>query len=126
MIAEYSNSRNVTDAASRQTYQEGRRLYRDGQPDSECRSKAALDGWWDAAATCAAPEELGMWDARQGEPFAPECYYARRNDMALYTLGFLAEQPENEAALAYMRSVEAQADEDYAAMQYEMAEQRGY
>jgi len=52
------------------------------------------------------PDEIGMWDAEQGYPFAPESYYSRRNDMALYAAGFLAVQPENAAALAYMRSVE--------------------
>jgi len=46
--------------------------------------------------------------------------------MALYAAGFLSVQPGNVAANAYMRSVEEQADEDYAAMQYEIAEQRGY
>jgi len=52
------------------------------------------------------PDEIGMWDAEQGYPFAPESYYSRRNDMALYAAGFLAVQPDNSAALAYMRSVE--------------------
>lgn len=52
------------------------------------------------------PDEIGMWDAEQGYPFAPESYYSRRNDMALYAAGFLAVQPGNDAALAYMRSVE--------------------
>lgn len=50
--------------------------------------------------------EIGKWDAREGWAFAPESYYAHRNDMALYAAGFLAVQPDNEAALAYMRSVE--------------------
>ena len=72
------------------------------------------------------PDEIGMWDAEQGYPFAPESYYSRRNDMALYAAGFLAVQPDNEAANAYMRSVEEQADEDHVAVMYEMAEQRGY
>ena len=72
------------------------------------------------------PDEIGMWDAEQGYPFAPESYYSRRNDMALYAAGYLAVQPDNEAALAYMRSVEAQADEDYEAVMHEIAEQRGY
>lgn len=52
------------------------------------------------------PDEIGMWDAEQGYPFAPESYYAHRNDMALYALGFLSVQPDNAPALAYMRSVE--------------------
>lgn len=51
------------------------------------------------------PDEIGMWDAEQGCAFAPESYYIRIHDKALYTLGFLSVQPENEAALAYMRSV---------------------
>ena len=72
------------------------------------------------------PDEIGMWDAEQGYPFAPESYYSRTHDMALYAAGFLSVQPGNVAANAYMRSVEEQADEDYAAMQYEIAEQRGY
>lgn len=52
------------------------------------------------------PDEIGMWDAEQGYAFCPESYYAHRNDMALYAAGFLAVQPDNEAALAYMRHVE--------------------
>ena len=59
------------------------------------------------------PDEIGMWDARQGYAFAPESYYARRNDKALYALGFLSVQPDNVAALAYMRSVEEQHGEDH-------------
>lgn len=51
------------------------------------------------------PDEIGMWDAEQGYPFAPESYYSRRNDMVLYAAGFLAVQPDNVAANAYMRSV---------------------
>lgn len=51
------------------------------------------------------PDEIGMWDAEQGYAFCPESYYAHRNDMALYALGFLAVQPGNVAANAYMRSV---------------------
>lgn len=50
--------------------------------------------------------EIGAWDAREGYAFAPESYFASRNDKAMYALGYLAEQPDNEAALAYMRSVE--------------------
>lgn len=52
------------------------------------------------------PDEIGMWDAEQGYPFAPESYYASRNDKAMYALGFLAVEPDNAAANAYMRSVE--------------------
>jgi len=59
------------------------------------------------------PDEIGMWDAEQGYAFAPESYYAHRNDRALYALGFLEVQPDNAAANAYMRRLEEQADEDH-------------
>jgi len=52
------------------------------------------------------PDQLGMLDAEQDEPFAPEMYYGRTHDRALYALGFLSVQPDNAPALAYMRSVE--------------------
>jgi len=52
------------------------------------------------------PDEIGMWDARQGYAFAPESYYANRNDKAAYAMGYLSVEPENKAALAYMSSVE--------------------
>ena len=51
------------------------------------------------------PDEIGMWDAEQGYAFCPESYYSHRNQAALYAAGFLSVQPDNEAALAYMRSV---------------------
>jgi len=72
------------------------------------------------------PDEIGMWDARQGYAFAPESYYANRNDKAAYAMGYLSVEPENKAALAYMSSIEQQADEDHEAMMYEVAEQRGH
>ena len=52
------------------------------------------------------PDKLGALDARTGYAFAPESYYAHRKDMAMYAAGFLSVEPDNEAALAYMRSVE--------------------
>jgi len=72
------------------------------------------------------PDEVGMWDAEQGYAFAPESYYGNIHDKALYTMGFLSVQPENKAALAFLRSVEDQADEDYRNMRDELREQRGY
>jgi len=63
-------------------------------------------------ARAATPDEIGMWDARQGYAFAPESYYASRNDKCLYAQGFLAVEPDNEIAQAFMRSVEEQHDED--------------
>ena len=72
------------------------------------------------------PDEIGMWDAEQGYAFAPESYYANRNDKAAYAMGYLSVEPENKAALAYMSSIEQQADEDHEAMMYEVAEQRGH
>jgi len=77
-------------------------------------------------ARAATPDEIGMWDARQGYAFAPESYYANRNDKAAYAMGYLSVEPENKAALAYMSSIEQQADEDHEAMMYEVAEQRGH
>lgn len=50
--------------------------------------------------------EIGKWDAEQGYTFAPESYYANRNDKALYALGYLTIEPDNAAANAYMRHVE--------------------
>lgn len=48
------------------------------------------------------PYEFGKESGADGEPFCPESVFIERSQVLEYTVGFLAAQPENPAALAFL------------------------
>jgi hypothetical protein len=46
--------------------------------------------------------QLGMMDASNGEPFAPEMYTINHFNMVAYTEGFLFISPDNESAQKFI------------------------
>ena len=113
IVAELSNSVNVTqrniniDFATAEEYgaaQEWHELavappvFEEGEPDIPVAVSPAF--------------RFGYDDARNGEAFAPECYFASDDRKMSYTLGFLSVRPDCTPALAmYMELVPDQRDE---------------